>query len=199
MVVVCVTLNTLLAILCWICWKGEDIALWKLYQWTVKCFQWKRCMRYWMNSNITLIFSKWNGPWFTLEDCKEINNNLSLPFRPSSRLLKDAKRYEKLYKSSNQFIAVMLRTEHAVLHARKTSSRNITTYFNEVISLVRKIRYERRHDLTPMIAADIGKYGSNSWHWSIKEKSSKSTAQRLVKTMIQVLLKGQMSFDSWYN
>lgn len=151
------------------------------------------------NQSITLVFTKWDGPWFVYErnipsHCE--GRKAKSWFLPSKRLLKDAKRYEDTYLRSMNSLSIMIRLEHVLLLAQKNRKRTVSYCLQQVKGLNKKLQRGKSKRI-PMVTADIGFYGSNSFGWAIKDKLKLDAATAQVKNMIPALLDHRLNFDRW--
>lgn len=148
----------------------------------------------WLNSSITVVFSKF-GPWLSSINgvkCIGINDNYTnAQYQPSVKVLTAAKHYKEFYLDSIHPIAIMLRTEH-VLHRKH----NLTKCFQDVVSVTRKLQGSGTRKI-PMVALDFGKYGSNTWQWYVADDEARVAGKRLAEETLQVLLRNKMSFQAW--
>lgn len=119
------------------------------------------------NESIILAISGWRGPTSLASECAEVYRGLKHQFRPSPRLLQDSQQYNKLFIGHRDYTAIMIRLEHVVMAPAKYSIRDC---LNQVIRTASELKH--LSEGIPMLAADIGKYGSNSWHWSVKNKEN---------------------------
>ena len=147
----------------------------------------------WHSKNVTLVFSKWEGPWVTTSQCKDFT--IINQFSPSERLLKDANKYRDLYMGSNSSLAIMMRLEHAVILTWRNKSYTIDKCLRNLVQISAKLR--GKNNATPVITADIGEYGSNSWPQTIRDKEKLALLKTRALNTIEVLLNHRMSFERW--
>ena len=168
-------------------WLEEDFCIVKVVSISVKSLtsqMVQKILGKWLNLNITIVFPRF-GPWYH-ENCMDT----AVLFHPSSRVLRDVDHYIEMHLERGQFIATMLRIEH-VLHKR--SKLEFKKCLHDVVDITQKIQGNR----TRMVAADFGKYGSDSWGWSIPDKDKVAMAKREARKTLQILLGNGMSFEEW--
>lgn len=149
----------------------------------------------WNHKNVTVVVSNWKGPISPHAECKHMGRqSTKSQFYPSPRLLRDASGYIDSYNSvSVPYSAVMIRLEHAaILAERFPGDYSIKGCLKEVVDIVDSIQGER-----PVVAADIGNYGSSSWDWAVSNKEKLATGMIDTKRVMQSLLRDQMSFEEW--
>ena len=150
----------------------------------------------WHDSKVTIVLSMWRGFWHTdTPNCEKIEDSIKNQFRPSHRLLHDAKRYEHLYTRHNLSIAIMIRLEHAVLLTQNNHKYNINTCLDNLVKTFEELKSSNTG--IPIITADIGKYGSGSWNKIVKAESRMSSLEAQTLNMIRVLLNHQISLERW--
>lgn len=155
----------------------------------------------WNYRNVTVIISNWKGPASPQPDCKHMGRQSSKSrFHPSPRLLRDASVYINSYyaESSVPYNAVMIRLERAAIVAERfpqARDYSVQGCLQEVVDVERKLAAST--DKAAVIAADIGKYGSNSWDWAVTDKEKLTTGMEDTKEIMQRLLRSQMSFEKW--
>lgn len=148
----------------------------------------------WRHRSVTVMISRWGPPTVSLSsECKL--DRTAHHFHPSTRLLKDARRYRDQHMHSTKYSAVMIRLEHAVMLTERDDKYSIRGCLDEVASSVQKLK--GKVDMIPMVAADIGKYGSNTWKWAVKDQRKLSTAVNATRDFIEGLLQHRWSFDEW--
>ena len=153
-------------------------------------------LQHWSERNITLVFSKWLGLWFTTPQCENIGkHSIKNQFHPSKRLLRDAQHYEDLYMSSNKSLAIMIRLERVLVLTRIKPGHTVHRCFQDLVQVSKKLKSKSRSDNMPMVAADIGRYGSDTWKWFGRDHNG--TAKKEAIDVIQVLLNHQMSLERW--
>lgn len=149
----------------------------------------------WRHESVTLIVSLWKGTMALGSKCKGIGSGSALShFYPSPRLLHDAQSYNDLHIHNSSYSAVMIRLEHATMLTEKNSrEHSIRGCLQELVQSADKVSSGH----LPMIAADIGKYGSNTWKWAIKDQEKLKTAVNDTKKAMGTLLQHRMSFEEW--
>ena len=171
------------------------IANWK----TLTDYKLQELLGEWNNGNVTLVFSMWRGYWHTnTSKCVNIDGTSTIKnqFRPSHRLLQDAKRYEDLYTGLNPtVVAIMIRLEHAVLLTSRNHKYNINTCLDNLVKTYEELKSSNAG--IPIITADIGKYGSGSWNKIVKDEAWMSSLKAQTLNTIQVLFNHKMSFERW--
>ena len=152
----------------------------------------------WRQRSVILIVSLWKGPMALMPTCKGIGSGSALShFHPSPRLLHDAQRYNDLHIRNSSYTAVMIRLEHAaMLVEKKPHEHSIGGCLQELVQSAEKAS-RRTGGHLPMVAADIGKYGSNTWKWAIKDQEKLKTAVNDTRLVIDALLQHQTSFGEW--
>lgn len=151
----------------------------------------------WNQRSVTLVVSNWKAPLSPQPECKRVGRSSKGPqFYPSPRLLHDARRYTDTYIESALYNAVMIRLEHAAILTEKfPESYSIQGCLKEVLDVVSAI--EQGGDRIPMVAADIGSYGSSSWEWAVRDKTRLTTGMNDTRTSILELLQGRMTLEEW--
>jgi hypothetical protein len=154
----------------------------------------------WKHRSVTLIVSLWKGPMALTTKCMGIGGGSALShFYPSPGLLDDARTYYLNHIRHRSYSAVMIRLEHAaMLIERSPGEHSIKGCLQELVQRAETVQ-RRTGGHTPMVAADLGKYGSNTWQWAIKDSKMLSTALNDTKHVIGTLLQHQWSFEEWEN
>ncbi len=148
----------------------------------------------WLNEGVTIMLSLWRGPICIHKECEGVGLATKNQFLPSARILRDAEQYRRL--SSDSSIAFMIRLEHIILMSRRSSENTIPKCIEKLSGVLEDLQ-EGTHGV-PMIAADIGKYGSRSWTWGIHNEQEVSQAKDLIKSMMMNIFKSSsMSFENW--
>ena len=147
----------------------------------------------WKPEEVNLLFTYWSAYWqVPSASCKDFYPARNL--HSNDQLLKQAKEYEDLYvKSNHSTIAFVLRFEYL-----------LAVHYN--IDACMQNLYEAPHRLnisnkSVIVAADIGKYRSNSWEKSLSEFYSKNTSQLMetFKSAVTLLIRNQWTFEEWEN
>ena len=153
----------------------------------------------WHKRSVLVVFSLWQGPWFTHAECDGVGIINKPQIRPSPRLLKDAKNYDDLLASDGGVvaikIAIMIRLEHTFLLTQRDPRYSVKTCLQQLVQSSAKLL--GKSDRMPILTADIGKYGSRSWSWSVKNKMELAMAEKQTKDTIELLLNKKMSFERW--
>ena len=157
----------------------------------------------WHKKSVLVVFSRWQGPYFTHPVCEGIDRDGNTQIHPSPRLLKDAKNYDDLFNNitmsddgvAAKKLAIMIRLEHTLLFTQKNSKYSVKKCLQQLLQSSAKLLGES--DRIPILTADIGKYGSQSWSWSIKNKVELARAKKQTKDTIELLLNKKMSFERW--
>ena len=152
------------------------------------------------NQSITLALSKWNGPWFVYEKNLPLLCGDRKPrnwFIPSERLVKDAKNYENTYLGSKNSLAIMIRLEHVLILNRRKKQYTVPNCLQQVTNLRKSLLKGGQSNDTPMVAADIGFYGSGSFGWAIKDKLKLAAAITQVQNLFPVWLDHHLTYDGW--
>lgn len=152
----------------------------------------------WRNRNVILIVSLWKGPMSLMPKCKGIGSGSSLShFYPSQRLLQDAQRYNHRHIHNSSYTAVMIRLEHATMLSEKNpQEHSVRGCLQELVQTVEKVN-GRTGGRLPMVAADIGKYGTNTWKWAVKDQDGLNTGINDTWKAMDTLLGRQMSLEEW--
>lgn len=152
----------------------------------------------WKHRSVILIVSLWKGPMALMPKCRGIGSGSVLShFHPSPRLLRDAQRYSDHHIHNSSYTAVVIRLEHtAMLVEKKPHEHSIRGCLQELVQSTEKAN-RRTGGHLPMVAADIGKYGSNTWKWAIKDQEKLKTAVSDTRQVMSTLLQHQMSFEEW--
>ena len=148
--------------------------------------------------NITLVVSRWEALRFVEEksrfsSCTE--ERVKHWFTPSKMLLNHAKHYENTYLASKNTLAIMIRLEH-IFMAFSRLKNTPSHCFKEVTNIIKRHRLYKYH---PMIAADVGQHGSNTFNRFAKDSQylNLHNATTLLKEMIPVWLNKRFSFEEW--
>lgn len=152
----------------------------------------------WKDRNVILIVSLWKGPMSLAPKCQGIGSGSALShFFPSRRLLQDAQRYNDLHIHNSSYTAVMIRLEHATMLTENSPQHySIKGCLQELKQTVEKVNRGTGGHL-PVVAADIGKYGTNTWKWAIKDHDKLKTAINDTWKVMDTLLHHQMSLEEW--
>ena len=165
----------------------------------------------WSPENVTLVFSGWHPPYVIpnpkLENplvCRNFYANGHQFFPPSKQLLQVAQKYENLFLKPTTAIAVMIRSEHVLismsyLKQNKTLMyQTITTVFNNLIATVKKLQANIGHG-NIFVTADIGKYGSNTWHQMVRswDRNLTSGVLEVIKRTVTTLYSNSWTFEEW--
>ena len=156
-----------------------------------------KVINHWKNKGLTVVIGKWMGTYVPNAACKRIYQAEKYQFRPSLRVLNDAHRYtEKYVGNRNSYTAVMLRLEHtAMLAERNPGKYSIDDCLKSVVDAVEEEQGATKQ--VPMIAADLGEYGSNSFSWAVKDKVMLELGMNSTKRTMLELLDYQLSFEEW--
>ena len=153
----------------------------------------------WHKRSVLVVFSLWQGPWFTHAECDGVGIINKPQIRPSPRLLKDAKNYDDLYNNitvsdggvAAKKIAIMIRLEHTLHFIQENPKYSVTKCLQQLIQSSAKLL--GKSDRMPILTADIGKYGS----MILKNKMKVPLAEKQIKDAIELLLNKKMSFEKW--
>ena len=153
--------------------------------------------------DVTTIFSIWRSPWYVenseLHDpsmCKSVGlYSDKKQFLPSPRLVSDSIRYEKDFLNSSREVALMLRMEHMVwfVNHQETSHSGKWTVDSCLQEALRITKGYSKSSL-PMVAWDMGKFGSGSW--ALKQGVIDELDQKS-KQLLLTLLDGKLTFEEW--
>ena len=149
----------------------------------------------WKPEEVNLLFTGWSPYWCmppgSYKTLDPVGNLYS-----SHQLVKQANEYKDLYMKSNRStIAFVLRFEYLLaLHYDIDACMNT---FYETLNRTRIV------DKSVFVAANIGKYRSNSWEDSLYEFSSDKDSQyKVMKTFhnaVSLLIGDQWTFEDWEN
>ncbi len=164
----------------------------------------------WHPNSVTLVFDKWIGAWHiphalhsqsACEDVRAFTVNGNL--QASKQLIEHAKSYEHLFNlDSKPFrVAVMFRSEHLIITLDKqTFQETFTTCLSEVINMTRYLNTATNMSASkPFVTADIGRYGSTSFHpfvFPVLEKS-RIKALKMVERAVVTLFQRNVTFKEW--
>ena len=156
----------------------------------------------WHKRSVLVVFSSWVGRWFAHPECVSIYNDGNTQIRPSPRLLKDAKNYDDLYNNITasdggvvaKKIAIMIRLEHALDFIQEPKY-SVKKCLQQLVQSSAKL--QGKSDRMPILTADIGKYGSQSWSRSVKNKMELDKIEKQTKDTIELLLGNKMGFERW--
>ena len=152
--------------------------------------------------HVTLIFSKWQTPWYVEneelenpEQCRRFGKNSNKEqFLPSPRLLTDAEYYETHFLNSSTEVALMLRIERMQqfleIH-RHSKEWTADQCLDEAVKLTKEIRTSGY----PMITLDLGTFGSASLSKFLGEDESALTEKS--KSLLAELYDNKMTFEEW--
>ena len=152
---------------------------------------------------LTVVLSLWRTPW-QVKDCPEVTHTIP-KIQDSPRLQEAVHRYrQRLLPPSGQFVAVMLRAEHAYLMIQSRINQGRPTNYtlqrclDEVTAKARTVMVERNTS-SVFVTADVGLYGTNTWMWALhnphKHEFPAITAQ--VQEAVERLYAGSWSFQEW--
>ncbi len=161
----------------------------------------------WSPSDVTLDFNTWGGPFNVPEHggahCfREYNTSITnILFKPSKRLLRDAKQYEDVFLEGQNKLAVMIRAEKIIefyLTQEKLSSEldSLEECFDEVMRLSRAI-YNATGSTKPLVTMDIGRFGSASL--VALENTKREHMVEASKKTLMALYRNQWTFEEWEN
>jgi hypothetical protein len=165
--------------------KSESLTTLKLYE----------VLGNWNYVSVTVVVSNWRGPMSPHAECKHVGRHSAKPqFYPSPRLLSDASSYIRSYYAKNvPYNAVMIRIERVTILAEQFPGKySVKGCLTELVNVVDSMAGGR-----PMVAADIGNYGSSSWDWAVSDYDRQATGMVETKVAMQSLLRGQLSFEEW--
>lgn len=157
----------------------------------------------WLPHEVVLVFSHWATPFNVPVLAEPSKNKLSCKlefnttitkdlFKPSERLLRDARRYEDMFLGKQSRLAIMLRVEKILKfyieepeHENKPNS--IWECLQEVINWSDKMGKNNNGTiLKPLVTMDIGKFGSGTFH-----------DHNQVATKLSERTLGTLYHDSW--
>lgn len=174
----------------------------------------KNVFQEWNPQTVTVIFNNWRGGWTGLHNpdgtiqCEDPTAaKYESLLRPSPRLLKDAQRYTKMFLSGGNKVAVMVRTEHAILalrHYTKTTNQSEAIRFEEclqkAVELGRGLGHKTESHNTMFLTLDVGKYGSIVMQEGMHARSKEFTMYvDEVKSTVPALYEGKWTFEEWEN
>ena len=153
----------------------------------------------WSHLRVTLVVVRWMAPYTTVPECEQKYRATKFQLRPSKRLLNDASRYIEKYigNAGTTYTAIMLRLEHtAILAEKRPHQYSIQGCLRQVDATFKKIG-KGPWSKIPMIAADIGNYGSNSFKWAVRYKARLKEGINLTQSTILKLLNNRLTLQQW--
>lgn len=163
---------------------------------------------HWSPQEITLIFKEWHTPWYVVNptlqqpsQCRNIRNiSTESQFYPSHRLLTDVQYYENYFLGSRNKLAVMLRLERMTIQLKIKKHRSDNTSdaekcLSEAVEAAEQIWSKDIEYSKPIVAMDVGKYGSRSWYKSVDVMKLKQQAN----STLSLLFHNQWTFEQWEN
>ena len=152
---------------------------------------------------VTLVLSLWRTPWH-VKRCPEVTVS-SPKIQQSPRLVEAVERYRKQFLlSDGQYIAVMLRSEHAYLMTQsqirfhKPTRNTLQQCLNDTLAKARSLMADMRTS-SVFVTADAGMYGTSSWKESVhrghRHELPGIIAQ--VQEIVEKLYRGRWSFHDW--
>lgn len=153
----------------------------------------------WVNTPVTLVFSRWGTGMTTFPECTKIGKGiLKDHLHPSQHLLQDASRYTDLYIGNKSYTALMIRLERiAQLDQRHRSEHSISECLETAERTVQQLHPVGNMNSKLMMTSDVGEYGSTSWHWAVKDKEKLALGTNATKSMMERLLQNKMNFSEW--
>ena len=154
---------------------------------------------------LTVILSLWRTPWH-VSDCRTVTVRPP-KIRDSPRLVQAVERYKQQFAlPDGQYVAVMLRAEHAYLmihsHIRnhKPTGYTLQQCLDEASTEAHAVLTEMNSS-SVFVTADSGRYGTSSWLSSLHRPHHQGllgiTAQ--VEETVERLYDGRWSFQDWEN
>ena len=147
----------------------------------------------WKPEQVNLLFRHWSADWHIPATCK--NFNLYGKVYPSQVILKHAKDYMDSFVKSNgsRIIAFVLRFEY--LLAEKYDVDACMQNFSKIHTQLDIA------NASVFIAADIGKYRSESWKNSLSKLHPKKASQVMesFKNAVSLLIDNEWTFEEWEN
>lgn len=155
--------------------------------------------------NITLVFNIWRALWHIVNHhsqnphkCLGVGYSSDKEqFNPSSRLLSDVDRYEKMFLDSGYNVAVMFRIERLLLylptlrHKDKITKWTVDKCLDEVVRVTKELqRYNK-----PVITLDLGKFASSSWVHRSQKMANLTTLK--VESRLSSLFEGEWNIKDW--
>ena len=149
----------------------------------------------WKPEEVNLLFTYWSAYWGMPSGSHKTFDPVGNLYS-SLQLVKQANEYKDLYMKSNQStIAFVLRFEYLLLEHYDIDACMNTFY--------ETLNHTKIVDKSVFVAADIGKYRSNSWEDSLSEFSSKKASQyKLMERFhdaVSLLIGDQWTFEDWDN
>ena len=156
----------------------------------------------WSPQHVTVIFSLWRTPWYV------VNNNLDNPlkckdvgrtshkeqFLPSPRLLSDAKFYETHFLGSSNEVALMIRMAHMVGYVNHQHSPREWTV-DDCLTQAYKVTKEKQMSGYPMVAMDVGKFGSAVLAKTLGKDFNDLTVK--AKHLLSSLYDDKLTYEDW--
>ena len=133
--------------------------------------------------------------------CRNIRNiSTESQFYPSHRLLTDVQYYENHFLGSRNKLAVMLRLERMTIQLqikkhRSDNSSDAEKCLSEAVEAAEQIWSKDIEYSKPIVAMDVGKYGSRSWYKSVDVMKLKQQAN----STLSLLFHNQWTFEQWEN
>ena len=165
----------------------------------------------WSPEDVTLVFSGWHPPYVVPNPklknpllCQNFYAEGHQFFPPSKQLLQVVQKYINLFLRPSISVAVMIRSEHVLfslgyLKQNKTLLHQTSTrVFNNLIATVRKLQANTRQG-NIFVTADIGKYGSNTWHQMVRswDRNLTSGVLEVIKRTVTTLYSNSWTFEEW--
>ena len=152
----------------------------------------------WKPDEVNLLFKEWVTRWYVPSssklDCKGVYEHyIPERFSPSQQLLKHTKQYRKLFLHSRNITAVMLRFEHMLLKIKNEHSVTVESCLEEIQATVKQM------NTSIFVSADIGKYGSNSWSYTLFRdlRFSSKRASETMKALKRTLSRLVTNLEMW--
>ena len=149
----------------------------------------------WSPSDVTLEFTIWAGPYNVLDrhhhcyleyNSSRTTNSL---FKPSKRLLQDAKRYNDMFLKGENRLAIMIRTEKVVMfYFQLNKSSSLEECFQQVLNLSREMGSEK-----PLVTLDMGRFGSST----VYNLNDTEEVQNASRAALVSLYRDQWTFEEW--
>ncbi len=112
------------------------------------------------HSEVTVLLNEFRGFYGlyrvpVLSQCGIVHASVNISLKPSSRLIRDVRRYTTAIFKRKGYAAILVRIEKLVLHSR----RNVTECAQETLSILSKLK-KTRGLRERFLAMDVGRFGS---------------------------------------
>ncbi len=120
------------------------------------------------------------------------NYETKVQFKPSARLLKDAKKYEDMFLGGRNTLAIMIRIERILrYYVKENSNPNKPKSLEECFEGVLNVSKSSKN-LKPVVTLDVGRFGTKTSHTFLNE-----SIIQLSKRMLSALYNDKWSPNEW--